>query len=847
MTTTTALQLFDAGYRELVSVVPPGAKLSPKSEIPDGSDPKKPDQRGKAPGKYDGNRGDWAGYNWRELEPVRLHAERWQEVGANIGLHAHSFPAIDIDCMDAGLVAEIQATALRLLGPAPVRIGRAPKALLVYGTAQPFTRLRLHLRRGDEKGLVEILGDGQQYLVAGVHPTTMKPYEWIGKPLHEWDPLDDLSLIDMAKAEAFLAEVEEVVDILGWSCEREGKGRVAGENGLVQEHLAAPSEEAVVEALTAIPNTHANFPSRDAMNQVGYAVKASLGDAGLTHFIDWAMRYNEAPDFEGPELNSPEWLEHEWDRMAPPFRVGWEWLAAQAKKLGGYSDAADDFDEVLPAPSDSDFDATQGPPGGSAPPSQPPGSDASQDPSGDPLPAKYSEQAVAQRFGSTFGSKFRYVKLLGGWMAYSEKHGTWSLDEHHRAEAAMQRVCVAYADKANTDAGLNTQQRRSVVMALNKSSTVAAALTLAKARKPMSGLGPTDFDRDPMLLNTPGGLVDLATGAVRPHSPEHLMTRTTAVAPAPGVPAKWLRFLGEALRGDAELIAWLQMMAGYWLTGRTTEQQLTFLWGEGGNGKGVFANTLANLMGDYAMRTSATTFASTRNEAHPEALARLRGARMVLTSETQEGQAWDEGKVKQATGGDVITARHMHQGSFDYDPQFKLLFLGNNKPRIRSLDRAMKRRIHMVEMNVTPKVVNKELSNELKAEWPQILQWAIDGCTAWAAGKMKLPEAVRAASQEYFGEEDVLGQFVEECCDTTDARGFVSAKALWHAWVKWTHDNGELERSQTWLGRKVKGLPGVEKIHRHPTMMVRGFEGIKLLIDEEFEAIQGDEAHAKAK
>lgn len=825
---TTALQLFDAGYRDLVSVVPPGAKMSERSEIPDGSDPSKPDQRGKAPGRFDGNRGNWAGYNWREFQPLREHVKQWQGAHkANIGLHAHNFPAVDIDVLDAQAVDEIRAAAIRVLGPAPCRIGRAPKTLLVYGTAAPFTRMRLHLKRGDEKGLIEILGDGQQYLVAGTHPGTMKPYEWTGQPLHEWDPLDDLALIDVAKCEAFFEEAEAVLDLLGWTCEREGKPRLASDNGLVQEYLAAPSFEACKAAVDALPNTSDLFPSRDAMNQVGYAIKASVGDAGLELFQDWAGRWADG-------TNDPDYVAHEWERMVPPFRVGWEWLSGQAKKLGGYSDAEDDFEADATLALPDDFGVLPAPPG--APPAPPAASDP---PDSNPPPPKYSDHAVAQRFCDTFGDRFRYVKPLGGWQAYSEKAGVWAPDDKCKAEAAMQRVCASYAEVANNDVNLNTSQRRSIVMALTKAGTVGNALNLARARKPVSGLSPSDFDQDTMLLNTPTGIVDLRTGLLSKHDPEKLHTRSTAVGPKAGVPKRWLAFLEEALGGDQDVIGWLQIMAGYWLTGETTEQQLTFLWGEGGNGKGVFANTLADLMGEYAMRTGSSTFAATRNEQHAEGVARLRGARMVLTSETQEGQAWDEAKVKAATGGDVLTARHMHQGSFDYVPQFKLLFLGNNKPRIRSLDRAMKRRIHLVEMNRTPAKVNPKLARELKAEWPQILQWAIEGCQRWVAQELALPAAVKAATQEYFGEEDIIGQFLEDCCDTTDTRGFVSAMALWKAWERWAADNGELIRTQTWFGRQIHARPGVEKVKRHPVMQTRGVYGIKLLVDEEFEVVQG--------
>ena len=850
MSTTSGTLLFAAGYRDLVSVVPPGAKLSSKSEIPDGSDPAKADQRGKAPGRYDGNRGDWAGYNWRELKPFPAHIEMWEKAGANIGMPAKAFPAIDIDCLDEELVLLIEQTAHQVLGPAPVRIGRAPKALLVYSTATPFTRLRVHLKRGDEKGLIEILGDGQQYLVAGTHPGTMKPYEWIGKPLHEWDPLDDLATIDLAKVEAFLEQVELVCGLEGWECEREGKGRVVSEGGAVQDHLAAPSLEALQAVVAAIPNTSDAFPSRDAMNEVGYAIKASGGEQALPLFLEFTGRWVDGS-------NDPDYVQHEWDRMVPPFRIGYEWLVSKAKQLSGFDDAAADFEAVEApegfqapdAPAD-DFDAIQAPPGGSPPPSGP---SASGKGSGDgaPAPAKYTDHAVALRFRRTYENAFRYVENLGGWQAYSPKRGTWAPDETHKAEAAMQFTCRQYAEEAQTDSGLNAQQRRSIIFALLKAGTVTSGLKLARALRPIAGLRADNFDRDLMSLNTPAGLVDLRTGAVSEHAHENLVTKSTAVAPAEGKPVKWLRFLDEALGGDQELIDYMQILAGYWLTGETSEQQLAFIWGTGGNGKGVFANTIADVMGDYATRTSNGTFAEKKHESHPTDMAALRGARLVLSTETQEGQAWDNSKVKTATGGDVITARFMGKDFFNYLPQFKLLFLGNHKPRIRNLDDAMKRRIHLVPMTVKPREVNRRLPQELKAEWPQILQWAIDGCVRWQQQGLKIPRAVIEATQEYFGEEDVLGQFMEDCC-TVDPKGFTTSMALWKAWVRWCETQGEPERTQTWLSRQVGARPGVDKVKRHPTLPkinVRGFVGFSLNDDDEFETqpAPGTEQKQKAR
>src|SRR5262249_52677928 len=143
------------------------------------------------------------------------------------------------------------------------------------------------------------------------------------------------------------------------------------------------------------------------------------------------------------------------------------------------------------------------------------------------------------------------------------------------------------------------------------------------------------FDADPWLLNTPGGIVDLRTGEIRPARPEDYMTQMTAVAPSvPGGECQtWLKFLDKITEGNVELILFIQRMLGYSLTGLTQEHALFFLYGSGGNGKGVLINTVAGIMGNYHTTASMTTFVESKQDQHPTDLAGLRGARLVTANE----------------------------------------------------------------------------------------------------------------------------------------------------------------------------------------------------------------------
>jgi putative DNA primase/helicase len=242
------------------------------------------------------------------------------------------------------------------------------------------------------------------------------------------------------------------------------------------------------------------------------------------------------------------------------------------------------------------------------------------------------------------------------------------------------------------------------------------------------------------------------------------------------------------LAGDAELIAFIQRMLGYALTGDTREHALFFLYGPGGNGKGVLLNTVAGILGDYSKMAAMNTFIELKHDPHSTDLAGLRGARLVTASETEKGRRWAEAKIKTLTGGDPISARFMRQDFFEYVPQFKLVIAGNHKPGLRSVDEAIRRRFNLVPFTV--KIPKEErdtsLPERLRAEWPGILAWMIEGCLAWQRGGLQQPAAVREATEEYLAGEDALNTWVTERCITApDA--WASRQELFTSWSNWAH------------------------------------------------------------
>jgi putative DNA primase/helicase len=337
-----------------------------------------------------------------------------------------------------------------------------------------------------------------------------------------------------------------------------------------------------------------------------------------------------------------------------------------------------------------------------------------------------------------------------------------------------------------------------------------------------------DWDCDPFPLGTLGGTVDLRSGKLRVSRPDDGITKSTSVAPSEGSCWKWLAFLEEATGSDQELIRFLQQWCGYSLTGITREHALVFVYGPGGNGKSVFLNVITSIMRDYAATAAMDTFTASKSDKHPADLAMLRGARLVTASETEEGRAWAEARIKLMTGGDQITARHMRQNFFTFAPQFKLMIVGNHKPALHNIDEAARRRFNIVPFTVTPLVPDKDLEAKLVAESPAILQWMINGCLDWLTNGLIRPASVTAATNAYFSDQDLMAQWLEDCCEVGrgDCRIWDRSADLFDAWTEYVENAGEPTESKKAFGQSMQRR-GFEPF-RAPNGGARAFRFVRL-------------------
>ena len=254
----------------------------------------------------------------------------------------------------------------------------------------------------------------------------------------------------------------------------------------------------------------------------------------------------------------------------------------------------------------------------------------------------------------------------------------------------------------------------------------------------------------------------------------------------------WLGFLDRVTDGDRDLIDYLQRVCGYCLTGSVREHVMFFLYGGGANGKSVFINTFAGVMGTYAITAPLDMFLESRNERHPTELARLRGARLVTATETDEGRSWAEAKIKAMTGGDTITARFMRQDFFEFKPQFKIMIAGNHKPQLKNVGEAMRRRLHLIPftLQIPANERDKDLTEKLKEDWKDILHWAIKGVKIWFREGLQPPEAVVNATNDYLTSEDALGTWLAEEC-FVDKQYETTLAILYEGYAKWCDQSNE--------------------------------------------------------
>jgi|GEM_PF-2432266 len=332
---------------------------------------------------------------------------------------------------------------------------------------------------------------------------------------------------------------------------------------------------------------------------------------------------------------------------------------------------------------------------------------------------KLTEDSLSLALEEAYGGEFVFLHELGRWHRWD---GTrWCEDVRDELWDMARKLARRFNAKTSTTAA--------------KASFIRGTLTHARSSKAFARSA-IAFDTDNYLLNTKAGTVDLRTGEMRPHRPGDNITKITAVAPSEGG-KRFLSFIEEITGRDSELALFLQRALGACLSGAVEEHWLLFWIGAGRNGKNTLGDLVAYVLGDYAKTVPTRMLMAQKHEEHPTEIMDLKGARLVISSELNEGAKWNESRLNQVTGDTVLTGRRMRQDYVQFERTHKHLVYANSRPTLSRITPALRSRLKMVPFDVSFEGrEDPDLSVVLKAESGAVLQWLIDGHRMWmGAGK----------------------------------------------------------------------------------------------------------------
>lgn len=453
---------------------------------------------------------------------------------------------------------------------------------------------------------------------------------------------------------------------------------------------------------------------------------------------------------------------------------------------------------------------------------------------------KRTDLGNAERLVAQHGAGLRFCPGAGGWLVWDGRR--WVVDTGGAVESlATLTVRAIYLEAAAESADAVRRELGKHADASERAERLRAMIQLAEADLPDAGTrypsvraSLDEFDADPMLFNCANGTLDLRTGELREHRQEDMITMMSPVSYDPdAVAPQWAEFLAWA-QPDPEVRAYLQRFSGSTLTGQTRDQIMHLLDGIGANGKGVFTRRLYAVLGSYAHTAPVELFVASKSSGEARATperAQLRGKRLVLASESEEGSQLAEALMKSLTGEDIISARELYKAPVSFRPAAKFVLSTNHKPVVRGNGHAIWRR--MCRVPFTSVITDERRAADkgrleadlLPAEHPGILAWMVRGCLAWQRDGLDPPAAIQRANAEYREEQDLIGLFLREKCTEGPTHSVTSA-ALYGEYKTWCDEAGERPQSVRRLGERLTERGGVTRLKG--TGGRRGYLGIGL-------------------
>jgi putative DNA primase/helicase len=381
-----------------------------------------------------------------------------------------------------------------------------------------------------------------------------------------------------------------------------------------------------------------------------------------------------------------------------------------------------------------------------------------------------SDWGVARRVVDVLAGRAMYIQEWKKWVTWTGR--SFATGPAQEVSEAIVKVSKQMMSEAPEDDGTKEAAKEIkawYAMCMSYQSAVKISLVRGLTEG-FSSCSFTELDRRTDLFHCDNVTLHLDNEsgkvAILPHDPSYRNTQLSKVVHSPTATCPtWQRFIAEITGGSEALADYLQRIVGFCLTGRTDDQSLYILYGDGNNGKGAFCRTILKMLGSYGAAINQSLLMETRHKEHQTQFATLYGKRCVVTQETDQGCKLNESQVKSLTGSDLINCRRMREDEWQFEPTHKVMLATNNLPIIRGTDNGIWRRVKLIPFTakVTP---DPKLEPAMLGELPGILNWALEGFRKVVQeGGFPMPKEVEVAKAEYRSDMDIIGQFVEDRCD----------------------------------------------------------------------------------
>lgn len=420
----------------------------------------------------------------------------------------------------------------------------------------------------------------------------------------------------------------------------------------------------------------------------------------------------------------------------------------------------------------------------------------------------------------------RFLYASNVWASYDEKTGRWKRDDAKVAVMAKAREVVGKITQEGELAEDDGEMSAIIAHAAKSRSlkSLKAMLELAATDERVA-MNESAFDANLNEFAAGNGIIDLQTGSIRAAKREDYVMRGSNVEYDPKAECpEFLRFLETIFLGKKDLLDFMQVYLGYLLTGRTDSHVFGFFYGTGKNGKSTLIDILRHVMGDYYTTIRPETLLEKdRQDSIRSDLAALVGVRVAVASESDAGAKLSPALIKEVTGGDMISCRHLYGKIFSYKPSWKPILISNHEPDIKAADPGTWRRIKQIPFDyaVPDGEENRTLAEQiLETEASGVLAWLVRGSVRYYAHGLPVSIEVEAATADYREGEDNLKRFMDDCI-AIDKDATITSTELLEIYNEWASRKNEFPYKAKTLSKMMKER-GFERIHARDGTRFRG-------------------------